>query len=1623
MSVGKKIVGNKIAGIRIFALMPVIMGAALLIIIHALKAGASVFPTPDEVLQSYRNDPYKGFYEGSRGIAWTSLHPGGYEVNSNGVYVYSGSGNKYRGAEGTEVVPSGVIGRKDPDEVLPPGHHYYARPITNDVVPVGKWVLEHPDGKCVHGPFAAGRDFEYYGISGLSNDKCGRSYDSGWKGYCADCGEPVAGFVYADKECVKNTGYIFVGDSVFSQKYPVEYVFVCPECGDNMEVSFSRSVHMCRSYISCNRYTVRFDPNCTDLQDADTHDMDPQVFYYGGAHEYEGEEVSGGETLSPNEYIRKGYIFCGWSDTPSGEAVFEDGACASLLESHYAVLNASGDGSDNAVITLYAVWKESDCALEISAGTFDGHPGYYDGVVNGEYEDDKNRFTKGYMYSTYIDDGKLTPPEGYSIVLNTITGEDACHSETYLAGWVYESTDPGASEADVGNKYGFIMRGSLSGKIERFYSDGSVSYLHSSVIKGNTDRFTALWKSGGFTLPDAAGRGLIFEGWYSSPDLSDDSYVGKAGDLIFPVSDMELYASYKGITLSATPDYMGSEKFGELRYKGITDLSVGERGDDLLYKYFYSDSPYGGWKEAVTEEGSTGEVLGRRDYYAGGEDREITVQVTGIYKISLWGGSGASYEGYPGVSGDMNECEVLLKEGDRIRIHTGIKGESDTGDDGVICGGGEGSELYINDELFMSASGGDGASFLLDVDKRFDHTGTVQTFTVTAEADYRLQVYGAKGGSAGGGQYVGANGGFAEGTVHLMPGTVLYICAGGMNGYNGGALGGLNAYGSRGGSGGGATHIASSDGLLSSFDNKRGDIYLVAGGGGGAGGSAATSGTGGGLRGGNGRSPWPGGECTAYGGTQTAAGLGSFKLPGGFGFGGRGYSYKDNGRDHASVLNGGGGGGWYGGGGGDADALSYGSGGGGGSGYIGGVTDGRMSNGVSVGNGYAIISCKISVTGEPHYGAETDFRPCGLRYRGQKVLTGDDVTYPDEAEEGDGGCIIKAPDVRYYENADCSVSTPDLAAPDKVEDAGLVYNSNTGKVCVVWNMPRDNGTVYYFTAGAYRADDVLDKTDDFSLTPCADLTLVTGVYGYRYVIDESKERDREYVFENGTLMDTAWTPVSGSAPNALFSEWYKNASSQDLKCSGAFFSPDGSDRYIHIVAIDRAGNVSDVFDMAVDGKNAFIPYPVVTEKLRIVSGENVFRSPDRQDTYYVRAGDDSPFSLVFSAYINGPARQSYQIEKAQVCVSGSEHVTYTIEKSDILQEDASPNCTDYVRTAAFPFVPSPPEDILRSSHASGLSFRGSYITLSEEEFTVYPAAAAFLERNLYGDNQETNIVHSDLQNDRLNGIRLIGDATPPKCMVSVGGGEYTELSLCDISNEVSGCIIDRRKEDVRIDIRVFDEGSGVKQGFKVKIINTDNGYEDEFSESGTHLELSLKRDSDSEEPAFENMLYNGDFHIEVSSEDNVGNIYFGHSEKITELDASAEIVRLLDAVSGPLFNDEGNRCMKAGESGLVRSSVWGYPDAVLVSFDDMSLSGFDTLYVINDTFVLPFESGAETVRIPAASYLLTLETEFTIPLEYKGRKTGVTVTAFKDGERVRWHAFMSIDNLGSVLDELYSVLR
>ena len=229
--------------------------------------------------------------------------------------------------------------------------------------------------------------------------------------------------------------------------------------------------------------------------------------------------------------------------------------------------------------------------------------------------------------------------------------------------------------------------------------------------------------------------------------------------------------------------------------------------------------------------------------------------------------------------------------------------------------------------------------------QEFEYTGGVQSFTVPVTGLYRLEVYGAQGGSYSSG--TGGKGGYARGYIALDKGTTIYIVVGGTGSYNGGGT----TSGGSGSNGGGATHIATTNrGVLKNYSNYKSEILIVAGGGGGgayAYNEPCYGGTGGGTT---------GGRATAcdgsggYGGSQTAGGAptSSEGVAGSFGQGGSGYIA-------------GGGGGYYGGGSGQV----YFSGGGGGSGYIGGVPTITYNgatyspdtlNGTMSGNGLARIA-------------------------------------------------------------------------------------------------------------------------------------------------------------------------------------------------------------------------------------------------------------------------------------------------------------------------------------------------------------------------------------------------------------------------------------------------------------------------------------------------------------------------------------------------------------------------------------------------------------------------------------------------------------------------------------------
>ena len=212
--------------------------------------------------------------------------------------------------------------------------------------------------------------------------------------------------------------------------------------------------------------------------------------------------------------------------------------------------------------------------------------------------------------------------------------------------------------------------------------------------------------------------------------------------------------------------------------------------------------------------------------------------------------------------------------------------------------------------------------------------GGEQTFNAPRTGYYKLEVWGAQGGTT----YSSGYGGYSVGIINLTKNEKLYINIGGqgtvefeveiLGGYNGGGKGRRVSGTGSSASGGGATHIATQSGLLSSLETNKDKIIIVAGGGGGSGNwdSGLKAGSGGGYIGANGTDANSAYDFNKYGigGTQSSGGYSYDNNTIGIGQFGQGGFYTGN-------QSNGGGGGYYGGG----ASSEKSAGGGGGSGYIG----------------------------------------------------------------------------------------------------------------------------------------------------------------------------------------------------------------------------------------------------------------------------------------------------------------------------------------------------------------------------------------------------------------------------------------------------------------------------------------------------------------------------------------------------------------------------------------------------------------------------------------------------------------------------------------------------------------
>lgn len=398
----------------------------------------------------------------------------------------------------------------------------------------------------------------------------------------------------------------------------------------------------------------------------------------------------------------------------------------------------------------------------------------------------------------------------------------------------------------------------------------------------------------------------------------------------------------------------------------------------------------------------------------------------------------------------------------------------------------------------------------------YSYTGVTKKFTAQYDGAYQLQVWGAQGG---GGVTNKNKGGYVTGSIVLRKGDTLFVSVGGTTttkdgGWNGGGSNNKTLYG-----GGGATDIALQGEEDSTTWNTTKHLYsriIVAGAGGGYNKLGKNEGGAGGFT--NGQNG--GGDDYGSGATQTQGGdtssdnMGSQKINGGFGFGGSNYWCDE--------YLGGGGAGWYGGG-------------------AGGGHDNNGSGGGGSGYAWSAAYAQFYPTTQPAYKPNTRF-----------YLS--NIDYEDGVQSGDGYAKITFRDLLLTNPYLKDVIMKDLAAPNSIDY--ITLGGTDDEPVISWDVPNDNGTMYYHQVKSYEATDT-DKP--IGVSNITEDNYVSGVMGYYYRIN---------AYNYGTVNK-----------NDKFS------STNTITTTKSNYRT-----YLHIAAVDYAGNIGPTRAFVIEPVTYHITY-------------------------------------------------------------------------------------------------------------------------------------------------------------------------------------------------------------------------------------------------------------------------------------------------------------------------------------------------------------------------------------------------------------------------------------------------
>ena len=539
---------------------------------------------------------------------------------------------------------------------LQTGEHYY-QIGRYDSVPVGYWKVVHRTGHCIHNSYP--QQDNWHGIL-FGTQNCFRYYFSGWKAFCADCGEPLEeSNIYMSREAAESIQYL----DLSNEDGPIRYYYLCPFC-NNFEQGVSFSTHWCKD-ISWNQYRIFYDPNTVMKYSGY---MNYSYHMYNNATTYEGKTVTPITHLTENSYTREGYVFTGWNTKADGSGIsFGDKAEIYNLSSIDWRDQTTWTGTDNGTITLYAQWKRSESTLVIDAAG-----GKYNGL-------DKQSITQLYLKNYVLQTDLIQAPSGFQVSFETNGGSTvgAITGTKHFVEWMRERPFKGWLED---KKYIF------------------------TAPDGNVDTVKASYQSDPITLPTTNKTGWSFGGWYYDPDFSMPA--GGAGDQIIPSKDMTLYAQWIDLKLQATDNYTVNGG------KGAVDLSWSQADQNNKTYLVYQKKEDGAWLRvnSANDIGST--VVIDQAYAFDGQVHQYTVPHTGIYTINALGAQGQSYGSYTGGYGGSVSGTFWLQKGEVLTYTVGGQNGYNGGGQASEYGNGGGMTSVVSDRkgVLLIAGGGGGAA-------------------------------------------------------------------------------------------------------------------------------------------------------------------------------------------------------------------------------------------------------------------------------------------------------------------------------------------------------------------------------------------------------------------------------------------------------------------------------------------------------------------------------------------------------------------------------------------------------------------------------------------------------------------------------------------------------------------------------------------------------------------------------------------------------------------------------------------------------------------------------------------------------------------------------------------------